>query len=445
MKLITADTKYIVVGLGVTGFSCVRYLRSAGKQVEVCDSRQKPPNLHNLQSEFPDVPVRLGDWDSEYLSTADVLVMSPGVPLATPAIQAALQSGARVTCDIELFLAEFTGTVVAITGSNAKSTVTSWLGEAIAADGKHVLIAGNIGRPVLDGLDGHYDVAVLELSSFQLELIAKPAVDIATVLNVSEDHLDRYPSFAAYQQAKQRIYFGCQRAVFNRSDLLTQPLLPDGVPVTSFALDEPDLTTFGVRTDDSGAYLAKGFTKLLPVSALSLPGQHNVENALAVYALAEALALSTAAIEQALTSFKGLRHRCELVAEVAGVRYFNDSKATNIGSTLAAIRGLGSTADKNILLLLGGQSKGQNLAPLKPVASSLCKAIYAFGEDAEQFGTLLPKAVLVETLAEALAHARSQAVAGDLVLLSPACASFDQYPNFEARGDAFVAWVEALQ
>ena len=444
MTLIGADTKYLVVGLGLTGLSCVRYLAARGKWVAVTDSRTNPPNLAEVKTQFPDMDVQVGGFDIEQFEQADVLVMSPGVALHTPAVQAAIKAGARVTSDIELFLSEFTGQVVAITGSNAKSTVTQWLGEAIQRSGRSVLIEGNIGQPVLDVADQMFDVAVLELSSFQLELLPSVGADIATILNVSEDHMDRYDSMARYQQAKQRIYFGAKQALFNRQDLLTQPLVAPNVKVASFALTRPDLKQYGLLETPSGTCLALGLNALLPTSELALPGRHNIANALAVLALADAVQNPREHTLAALRNFSGLPHRCQLIRELAGVRYFNDSKATNVGSTLAALTGLAQADRKAIVLLLGGQAKGQELGPLAPAIAAHCKAVFVYGEDQSRFTDVAPQATYVESMFDALAQAKAIVQAGDVLLLSPACASFDQFTNFEQRGRQFVTWVEAL-
>jgi UDP-N-acetylmuramoylalanine--D-glutamate ligase len=444
MTLIGADTKYLVVGLGLTGLSCVRHLAARGKWVAVTDSRTNPPNLTEVRTQFPDMDVQVGGFDIEQFEQADVLVMSPGVALDTPAVQAAIKAGARVTSDIELFLSEFTGLVVAITGSNAKSTVTQWLGEAIQRSGRRVLIGGNIGQPVLDVADKMFDVAVLELSSFQLELLPSVGADIATILNVSEDHMDRYDSMARYQQAKQRIYFGAKQALFNRQDLLTQPLVAPNVKVVSFALTRPDLKQYGLLETPAGTSLAFSLSALLPISELALPGRHNIANALAVLALADAAQNPREHTLAALRDFNGLPHRCQLIREHAGVRYFNDSKATNVGSTLAALTGLAQADRKTIVLLLGGQTKGQNLSPLAPAIAAHCKAVFVYGEDQSRFNEVAPQAVYVESMFDALAQAKSIVQEGDVLLLSPACASFDQFTNFEERGRQFVTWVEGL-
>ena len=286
MTMIAADKTYLVVGLGLTGVSCVRHLRKQGKYVEAIDSRAAPPNLAEVQAEFPDLRIHLG-FDDAVLASADVLVMSPGVPLADPAIKNALSQGAQLSSDIELFLNEFDGKVIAITGSNAKSTVTAWLGEALKAGGQKALVAGNIGVPVLETDHQAYDVAVLELSSFQLELLSRVNADVACVLNISEDHMDRYDSLAHYVQAKQKIYFGAASVLYNRSDALTQPLVSDQVLKRTFAADAPDLKHYGLRQQDGNVWLAQGFDLLLPASEVALPGGHNVLYALAVLALAD--------------------------------------------------------------------------------------------------------------------------------------------------------------
>lgn len=443
MTMIAADKTYLVVGLGLTGVSCVRYLRAQGKYVEAIDSRTNPPGLANVQAEFPDLKIHLG-FEASVLSTADVLVMSPGVPLADPAIQQAIQTGADICSDIELFLQEFSGKVIAITGSNAKSTVTAWLGEALDNGGNKTLVAGNIGVPVLDTLGDAYDIAVLELSSFQLELLTKVNASVACILNVSEDHLDRYASMAHYVQAKQRIYFGASQVVFNRLDALTQPLVPDSTPKTSFALNEPDLNHYGLREQGNQTWLAKGFDPVLPVSDIALPGWHNVINAMAVLALADLAGNDRRATLQALTAFAGLPYRCQPIAEHQGVRYINDSKATNVGSTVAALEGLVSSQGANIFLLAGGQTKGQDLSSLTAVFEQTCKGVYAYGEDGHRLQKLSERVQACSSLAEAFAKATSDAGAGDIVLLSPACASFDQFRSFEHRGEVFNQLVEAL-
>jgi UDP-N-acetylmuramoylalanine--D-glutamate ligase len=442
MTLIAADKHYCVVGLGLTGMSCVRYLAARGKSFSVIDSRTNPPGLNEMQLEFPLVEVVTGGFNEDFLARATTLVMSPGVALAAPEIKRAIENGAQVTSDIELFLNEFTGKVIAITGSNAKSTVTRWLGVALANGQQKALIGGNIGNAVLNFVDDDFDVAVLELSSFQLELLPKLNADVSCILNVSEDHLDRYTSMAQYQQAKQRVYFGTKHAIYNRTDAMTAPLVPGSVKVSSFALNEPDLGQYGIREENNQRYIVQGFNQIIDVTEIALPGEHNVSNAMAVVAMADAIGNDRNATILALNDFTGLAHRCEKVAVLDGVSYFNDSKATNVGSTLAAINGLGLPS-KNILLLLGGQGKNQDFSPLVEACDRVCKKVFCFGEDASSLNALIARSDLVDTMDQALKLAKEIAQPGDIVLLSPACASFDQFDNFEHRGNAFVQWVEA--
>jgi len=443
MTIIAADNKYVVVGLGMTGVSCVRYLQSRNKHVMVVDSRERPPGLDSFKSLYPDVNVYCGGFDQSVLNAANVLVMSPGVPLHTDEIQLAISQGVKITSDIELFLTEFTGKVIAITGSNAKSTVTAWLGNALSNNDKKVLVAGNIGVPVLDRLDDNFDIAVLELSSFQLELVAKLKADFATILNVSEDHMDRYDSMFTYQQAKQRIYFGAKTVVYNRLDILTQPLVPNSTIQISFGLNEPDINHYGIRSIEGELWLAKGFETIIKYSELSLSGMHNCANALAVLALADAVGNLRQATLDALRTFKGLPYRCQETAVINGVRYVNDSKATNVGSTIAAVTGL--VKDKNIHLLLGGLTKDQDLLPLVDAVPANCKSIYAFGRDKNIIKQVIPDAIVVDDMKTAMSLIRNEVESGDIVLLSPACASFDQFDNFEHRGKVFDAIVEALK
>lgn len=443
MGLITADTHYLVVGLGATGLSCVRFLREQGKRVSVMDSRLQPPGQTELSDSWPEVTVHTGGFDEAVIAQADVLVMSPGVPLATPDIKRAVDRGARITSDIELFCQAFEGRKVLITGSNAKSTVTTWLAHMASLARANYVVGGNLGQPALTLLDQDADLAILELSSFQLELLPELDADVATVLNVSEDHLDRYPSFEDYQQAKQRIYRGCHHAVYNRDDALTRPSVSDEIPTTSFGRGVPDANQFGLLESDGVEWLSLGTDGWLPVSEVALPGRHNLMNALACLALGDAIGLPRVAMLESLRTFKGLPHRCELVATQAGVRYVNDSKGTNVGATLAAVEGLGREAPGHVILLVGGQGKGADFSPLAEPVRALCKAVLAFGEDRERLAAALGEDTRqVDTLEVALDQAAGLAEIGDTILLSPACASFDQFRNFEHRGDVFRAWVE---
>ncbi|MFG1497671.1 UDP-N-acetylmuramoyl-L-alanine--D-glutamate ligase [Saccharospirillum sp. HFRX-1] len=443
MKPITAKRDYLVVGLGATGLSCVRFLRARGQGVAVVDSRDEPPGRDVLQREFPEVELTTGAFSAEQLKQADILVLSPGVPLATPAIKAAIDAGVPVTSDIELFHQTFAGKLVLITGSNAKSTVTSWVADMARLSRQAYVVGGNLGKPALELLAEPADLAILELSSFQLELLPPLIADVATILNVSEDHLDRYDSFEAYRQAKLRIYRGAKQVVFNRADALTQT--PLETPMVSFGLDQPTEGHFGLVQHDGEEWLAQGDQLLLPSREVALPGRHNLVNALASLALGAAVDLPQVAMLESLRSFKGLPHRCEWVATKSGVRYVNDSKGTNVGATLAAVEGLGREVPGRLILLVGGQGKDADFAPLAAPVNELCKAVFAYGEDGDLLASVIGSlAQRVERMEDAFQAAVKQATEGDTVLLSPACASFDQFRNFEHRGEVFRAQVEAL-
>lgn len=436
------NRNYLVVGLGATGLSCVRYLRGRGDRVLVTDSRNDPPGLAALKEEFPDLSVATGGFDREMLAIADVLVMSPGVPLATPEIAEAIAEGKAISSDIALFREAFQGRLAVITGSNAKSTVTSWLADMAQRAGVSHVVGGNLGEPALNLLETPADLAILELSSFQLELVPALSADVAVVLNVSADHMDRYSDLTTYAAAKQRIFQGCKLALYNRNDAQTGPLVAVD-SMRSFGLDVPTGRNTGLVEREGEPWLAQGDELWMQADKVSLPGRHNLENALATLALADALNIDADAILASLQQFKGLPHRCELVAEKAGIRFINDSKGTNVGAALAAVEGLGRDPTGRLLLLLGGQSKGGDFNPLRQSIADCCKATFAYGEDAKQIHDTLGDLVTqVETLEEALTAAVSIAKAGDTVLLSPACASFDQFRNFEHRGEVFRQWVE---
>ncbi|NNM51426.1 MAG: UDP-N-acetylmuramoyl-L-alanine--D-glutamate ligase [Pseudomonadales bacterium] len=437
-----------VVGLGKTGLSCVRYLKHQGYSVAVHDTRQDPPGLTSLQQEFPDVEVYLGALDAQRLMQAEEVVVSPGLSIQEPALTAVSAAGIPLIGDIELFVRAAQAPVVAITGSNAKSTVTTLVGEMAAHAGKRVAVGGNLGLPALDLLgQADTELYVLELSSFQLETTHSLKASVATILNLSEDHLDRYGSMPAYHKAKQRIYRQCQAAVFNRDDTLTQPLLPASVAVSSFGLGQPDLGQWGVRTEQGIRYLALGMDCLMPVKDLPLMGDHNVANALAALALGRQAGLPIPAMLEAIKAFRGLEHRCQHVRELDGVVYYDDSKGTNVGATVAAIEGLGSTITGKVIVILGGVGKGQDFQPLHDPLKSYARAAVLMGVDAPAIAASLPQELTrlhADSMVSAVQIAKSMSVAGDVVLLSPACASFDMFVDYHDRGHQFVRAVGAL-
>lgn len=436
--LIASSEHRVVVGLGVTGLSCARHLYRKGVRFSVVDTREQPPGLQELQREMPEVPVYTGGCPEDLLASATELVVSPGIALDDPLVAQAIDAGAAVVGDIDLFVREAKAPVIGITGSNAKSTVTELVGAMARQATLNVGVGGNLGTPALDLLADDRQLYVLELSSFQLERAGKLGLAVATVLNLSADHLDRHGSMPRYHQAKHRIFFGCGKAVCNSDDPLTLPLLEDSVPVIRWRMGEPDLNGFGIRDEDGEAFLSHGFDHLLAISDLPIAGRHNQANALAALAIGHAAGLPDEAMVRALREFRGLEHRCELVLESAGVRFVNDSKGTNIGATEAALAGLGGQRD--IVLIAGGQGKGADFKQLRKPVEQHCRQLVLIGEDAPALEAAL--ADLVPTchaanMTEAVSAARAVAQPGDTVLLSPACASFDMFSGFAARGDAF--------
>ncbi|KPA93059.1 UDP-N-acetylmuramoyl-L-alanine--D-glutamate ligase [Pseudomonas sp. RHF3.3-3] len=447
MSLIASDHFRIVVGLGKSGMSLVRFLANRGVAFAVADTRENPPELATLRRDYPQVEVRCGELDVEFLCRADELYVSPGLALATPALQAAAARGVKLSGDIELFARNAKAPIVAITGSNAKSTVTTLVGEMAAAAGKRVAVGGNLGTPALDLLGDDIELYVLELSSFQLETTDQLNAAVATVLNISEDHMDRYSGLPAYHLAKHRIFRGAKQVVVNRQDALSRPLMSEGLPCWTFGLGKPDFKAFGLREEGGEKYLAFEFQNLMPVRELKIRGAHNQSNALAALALGHAVGLPFDAMLSSLRTFGGLEHRCQWVREHNGVNYYNDSKATNVGAALAAIEGLGADIDGKLVLVAGGDGKGADFSALRAPVAAHCRAVVLLGRDAELLARALGDEVpliRVQTLDEAVRRSAELARDGDAVLLSPACASLDMFRNFEERGRLFASAVEGL-
>ena len=443
--LIASSEHRLVMGLGPTGLSVARYLHARGEIFTVVDTRSDPPGLAELRREMPDVPVFTGDIPDDVLTSASSLVVSPGLALDEPIVARAIEAGADVTGDIDLFAAAARAPVVGITGSNAKSTVTALLGVMADNAGLAAGVGGNLGTPALELLDDSRQLYIVELSSFQLERTGNLGLAVAAVLNITPDHLDRHGSMPRYHQAKHRIFRGCAKAVVNRDDPLTIPLVDDHVDVISWRMGEPELNGFGLRLIDGVEQLCRGFEPLLPVAELGLAGRHNVANALAALAIGFAAGLPLPAMLAALRAFAGLEHRCERVALIDGVQYINDSKATNVGATQAAIEGLGH--GHNLWLLAGGVGKGADFSALRQPVQSHCRGVILFGEAAPELAERLAgnvPIIQVQSLAEAVETAAARAERGDTVLLSPACASFDMFASYVARGEAFCQRVEAL-
>ncbi|SDS70233.1 UDP-N-acetylmuramoylalanine--D-glutamate ligase [Halopseudomonas litoralis] len=447
MSLITTDKQRIIVGLGATGLSVARYLAGRDLPFAVCDTRAEPPGLDKLKRFAPMADLYLGELDAELLSGAGELIVSPGIALSTPAIKSAIDAGVSVVGDIELFAREADAPIIAITGSNAKTTVTTLVGAMVEQVGKRVAVGGNIGTPTLDLLDEKADLYVLELSSFQLETTQTLNAAVAVVLNVSEDHMDRYTGLAAYHLAKHRIFRGAQQVVFNRDDALTRPLVADQLPCWNFGLSRPDFKGFGLIEKGGQSWLAFEFEALMPTAELKIRGAHNQANALAALALGHAVGLPMPAMLAALREFAGLPHRCQWLGQYAGVDYYDDSKATNVGAALAAIEGFAADLQGKQVLIAGGDGKGADFSALLGPVARHCRAVILLGRDAPLLEQLFAGHVSVQrvaTLDEAVVAAAAAAEPGDAVLLSPACASLDMFRNFEERGRLFADAVGRL-
>ncbi len=444
--ILASSAQRVVVGLGSTGLSVARYLARRGERFAVVDTREQPPCLAQLRGEFPQVSVFAGAVPQSVLNTASELIVSPGLAPDLPFLAEAAAAGAAIRGDIDLFAEAARAPVIGITGSNAKSTVTALVGAMAGAAGLNAGVGGNLGTPALDLLADERELYVLELSSFQLERSDSLGLDVACVLNISADHIDRHGSLPRYHQAKHRIFRGCRHAVVNSDDPLTIPPGGDGMQVTAWRSREPDLHGFGLHRDDDGTeWIARGFEELLPVAEVALAGRHNVANALAAVAIGASAGLPMPAMLHALRTFTGLPHRCQVVGEREGVRWINDSKATNVGAAQAAIKGLAE--GRNLVLIAGGRGKGGDFAALAGLVAAHCKAVLLIGETAAQMAHDLGDTVPLQhcdSLQRAVTAAAAIACAGDCVLLSPACASFDMFSDYAERGDAFAAAVQAL-
>lgn len=449
MKIELKDKRVLVLGLGETGLSALRWLHRQGARLSVADTRDNPPGVDTLKAELPQVRIYAGAFKASTFSDVDLIVASPGVPLNEPEIQAAIKRGITVVGDVELF-AQYrpsSAKVIAITGANGKTTVTTLVGEMCKAAGLKTLVAGNIGLPVLDTLSMETpDVYVLELSSFQLETTSNLHIDAATMLNLSEDHMDRYDSMQDYAIAKARIFYNATLQVLNRDDAWSMMMARAKLAQVTFGLSAPtENDAYGLQQVDGETWLVDGDKELINLQDLKIVGLHNAANALAAVALCRGIGIDYAPIIQTLYNFKGLPHRVEWVAEIDDVDYYDDSKGTNVGATCAAIAGL----PQKIVLIAGGDGKGQDFSPLKEAVAENARAVVLIGRDAPAI-----EAVLLDTevplyqaadLPEAVNIAKKLAQTGDAVLLSPACASFDMFKNYVHRAEVFVSAVKRLK
>jgi UDP-N-acetylmuramoylalanine--D-glutamate ligase len=434
--------KVLVIGLGVTGLSVAKYLSKLGFNFAAVDSRDNPPSLKEFTEQMPDVPVFTGKFNEEAFQVATHLVISPGVALTEPAIAQAVANGSVIVSDIDLFACSTNAPIVAITGSNGKSTVTTMLGEMAKTSGKLVGVGGNLGTAALDLLETPADLFVLELSSFQLERTTVLNAAAATVLNVSADHLDRHRDVEEYAGAKQRIFDGNGVMVINADDERVNAMRRKGRRTYAYSIKEAaDFTLAKIKGAECLVY---GGRKLMALSELPLEGRHNAANALAALALGTAVGLSPEAMCDALRRFKGLPHRMQRVAKINEVTWINDSKATNIGACVAALQGY----DRKVILLAGGDAKGADMQELRPAVQEKVKCIVLMGKDADLIEQALSgcvPSVRAQNMREAVRLAADQAAPGDIVLLSPACASLDQYKNYQERGEIFTKAVLELR
>jgi len=449
-----ANRKVIVLGLGDTGLSMTRWLKRHGAVVTVADTRADPPRAGDLAREFPDVAFERGFRDHA-MRAADLIAISPGIDCRTPEVAAALERGTPLVGDVELFaqaLPQFGAPkVVVITGTNGKSTVTSMAGDICKAAGLDTAVAGNIGTPVLDVLleieRGRWLPAafVIEASSFQLESTASLAADAAAVLNVTEDHFDRYRDLDEYAAAKARVFQGGGAQVLNRDDARVAAMaLPDRV-VHRFGLDAPcGEREWGIVRKNDGMQLARGERTLLSAAELPVAGMHNAANALAAGALCHAIGIADEPLIAAWRGFRGLPHRVEKVTTVSSIVFYDDSKGTNVGATIAALDGF----TQPVVLIAGGDGKGQDFSPLRAPVKRRARAVVLIGRDREQIATALAGCGVplerADTMEQAVARAFAMSMPGDAVLLSPACASFDMFRNYAQRGEIFAAVARKL-
>lgn len=442
----------VVVGLGLSGRAICRHLARTNMPFMVADTRSEPPGLAAFHAAHPDVDVVCGPLTALDFTDAHEVVLSPGVDPATPGLEGLAErinphtGDSMVVGETALFVRANQVPIAAITGSNAKSTVTTLLGEMAKAAGLRVAVGGNLGTPALDLLADQPDAElyILELSSFQLETTPALGAKAAAFLNLCEDHLDRHGDMQAYRQAKQRIFIGAQHVIVNQDDPLTWPSQED-VATIRFSVNAPLDNHWGLVWEEADLKLMQGQTQWLSARELKMAGQHNYANALAALAMGQALGLNASAMIDTLKTFTGLPHRSETVAHINDVTWVNDSKGTNVGATLAAIQGLGATLEGRLIWLAGGVGKGADFTPLATPLARCARQALLFGADSGRIAQAITSQVpvrQVRDLTQAMEEAFTMAQPGDCVLLSPACASFDQFAGYEARGKAFRDWVE---
>ncbi len=446
-EIIVTNRKTAILGMGATGLSVAAFFETKDIAFDFADSRNEPPNLKAVSEQYTEAEIVTGAFDAEFLCRYNRLIVSPGISLSEPALVAAKEKGVELLGDLELFLEQVEAPVIIISGSNGKSTVTELVGQMAKDSGLVTAVGGNLGTPMLELLDQRNELYVIEASSFQLELLNDSRGAIAGLLNISPDHLDRYKNLQDYHSAKHRIFRGASKVVINREDVLTRPLISTQIPMISFGLNQSDLGSFGVLQGLEQGYLSFGIERLMRIDQVALKGSHNIANALAALALGFSVDLPMQSMLDTLKEFKGLPHRCQTVGNINSVAYINDSKATNVGATVAALKGFGAKDHKNIILIAGGQAKGQDFSALQKVAKDVVKRVILIGEDADKLKSALNDSVeieMVDSMQSALFSSHQVAESGDVVLLSPACASFDMFEGFEHRGHCFIEAVDAM-
>ncbi len=440
----------LVLGAGLTGMSCALFLKNNALSFSINDSREAPVDLKVFNTDFPHVSLLTGSWNAEAIRNADVIIVSPGVDLNSRTIKDNIAEHCDVMGDVELYCRLTNTPILAVTGSNGKSTVVSLLAYIGNALGFNTQLGGNIGVPVLDTLNktsdkSTIDYLILELSSFQLETMQSMNALAACILNVSDDHLDRHQTMQNYTQIKQRIYPQSQTAIINRDDKATH--VDSHIKQVSFGSDKPAFEHFGLLSAQGFTYLMYGEEKLIEINKLPLAGAHNALNYLAALALGQQAGWPIHDMVNVLAGFEGLPHRCQRIKSDDGIHWINDSKATNVGATLAAILGFSKllTSKQKIVLIAGGDAKGADFEPLSIILEKHVNQIYVLGKDAQKFIDISDKCIQVSTIEEAVKQAKKYVSKNDIVLLSPACASIDMFKNFVERGNVFTSAVKLVQ
>lgn len=444
MSAMQSEVRRVVVGLGVTGLSCARHFKKMQLPFVLADTRIDPPGWDALADQFDDVEVYIGSDSHKAIESANEIYLSPGIALDSPAIKEAKQRSVPIYSDIDLFAQAALAPVIAITGSNAKSTVTSLVGDMAVACGLDTGVGGNLGVAALDLLDESRDCYVLELSSFQLERLSFLKPKVAALLNVSSDHMDRHGTMQAYHLIKQRVFCGAETLVFNRDDSLTTPLQVGQSALISFGRSEPDQGQFGLISIEGQRFIAQGSEPLMPVSELKLIGTHNYLNVLAAFAIGFCSGFDVRTMCEVARQFRGLKHRCEFIQVHNDIRYFNDSKATNVGASVAAIESIAAEFEGELVVIAGGQTKNAEFSDFAAAVVAAQAKLVLIGEGAAIIAAAMPEETTIRyanSMNEAVKVASQLLNSNGTVLLSPACASFDMFDGFEQRGDAFVSAV----